>query len=157
MEAPEGCAFIKVGKDQVALVDADLVGELGKHKWHLGTGGYAFGYIDKRLIAMHRVVNATPKGMETDHINHVRLDNRRCNLRTCTRLQNCYNNSAHGKIKYRGVHKPSNGTGTYRAAIKFKGKPFVIGDFPTPEMAARAYDNAAKSLHGEFANLNFKD
>lgn len=56
--------------------------------------------------------------------------------------------------KYRGVYETSWG-GTWFASIKSAGIPRYLGTFKTQESAARAYDEAALSLHGTGAKLNF--
>ena len=55
---------------------------------------------------------------------------------------------------YRGVYETSWG-GTWFASIKSNGIPRYLGAFKTQESAARAYDEAALSLHGTEAKLNF--
>lgn len=45
----------------------------------------------------------------------------------------------------------------WRTRISLNGKRICIGDYGTAEEAARAYDRAARELHGEFARLNFPD
>lgn len=45
----------------------------------------------------------------------------------------------------------------WQADIGMSGKRKRLGRFNTAEEAARAYDEAAKELHGEFARLNFPD
>ena len=39
-------------------------------------------------IRMHRLIMDCPKGMEVDHLNSDRLDNKRANLKICTHSEN---------------------------------------------------------------------
>jgi ethylene-responsive transcription factor 1 len=55
---------------------------------------------------------------------------------------------------YRGVYETSWG-GRWWASIKKDGKSRYLGVFPDAESAARRYDQAALSLHGDKAKLNF--
>ena len=43
----------------------------------------------------------------------------------------------------------------WRAYIQHRGKAIHLGRFDTADEAARAYDEAAKQLHGDKAKLNF--
>jgi hypothetical protein len=43
----------------------------------------------------------------------------------------------------------------WQVQIKINHKSHYIGIFKDEEEAARAYDKAARELHGEFAALNF--
>jgi hypothetical protein len=92
---------------------------------------------------------------QIDHINNVRDDNRIENLREATSSQNGRNKtSAKGSSsKYLGVywHKATN---KWRAKIQVDGVTLHLGLFITEKDAARAYNEAAKKYHGEYANLN---
>lgn len=44
----------------------------------------------------HRLIMRTPIGMEVDHINRIKSDNREENLRNCSRVQNSNNKVAQG-------------------------------------------------------------
>lgn len=70
-------------------------------KWHIGSTGYAVWRGaeggKKKTIRLHRLINRTPDGLVTDHINHNILDNRRANLRSCTQSENMRNKREQGK------------------------------------------------------------
>jgi len=106
-------------------------------------------------IYLHRaILGIEDKNIFVDHINGDGLDNRRENLRLCTKAQNGQNRGAakNNKTGFKGVSKSG---AKWTAQIKSDKKHFRIGVFDTPELAAIAYDNAARRLHGEFAKTNF--
>ena len=102
---------------------------------------------------MHHVILPLKDGLQVDHINGNRLDNRKENLRLVTKSQNMMNrgvqkNSTSG---YKGVNEHQ---GKWRAYILENGKQKHLGVFEDKKEAARAYNKMAKLLHGEYAVLN---
>jgi hypothetical protein len=55
---------------------------------------------------------------------------------------------------YRGVGKRGN---SFQARITKDDRDHYLGRFETKELAAHAYDKAAKEYFGEFAWLNFQE
>lgn len=117
--------------------------------------GYFQSNINGKSIYMHRFILGLNHGskMCVDHINRDKSDNRKLNLRLCSKQQNGINkispNQAIGK--YRGVTKVKR---KYSASITFNYKRYHLGYFDTPEKAAIAYNKKAKELFGDFAVLN---
>jgi len=109
-----------------------------------------------RVIFMHREIMRTPKGMDTDHVNTDQLDNRRCNLRICTRSQNNMNRMKRKKTssKMKGVRYRKD-TGKWQTSIKRNGVQITLGCFHSEIVAGKIYDIAAKRYFGEFARTNF--
>lgn len=101
---------------------------------------------------LHRLILAD--AAIVDHINGNGLDNRRINLRSCTRAQNSRNMRAPllGSSRYKGVRQFA---GKWRASIRLSGTRIHLGTFATEEEAALAYDAVAAEHYGDFAFLNF--
>ena len=106
---------------------------------------------------MHRQILNVPEGLEIDHKNHNMLDNRKYNIRTCSKAENQHNRKTQKhSSKYKGVswHKERR---KWRTRICNNGKEFSLGLFDSEIEAAKAYDQKAKELFGEFAYLNFEE
>jgi len=111
------------------------------------------------MLSMHREIMQAPAGLLVDHRNRNTLDNRRENLRLATRSQNSCNSridKSKATSQFRGVQYWKR-RGRWVAKIKHKGKETWLGSFDNEIDAARAYDDAAKKYHGEFARLNLPD
>jgi hypothetical protein len=157
---------IPLSMGKVALIDASDFDRVSRHKWCVirldGRARPRYYAItsepgnNKHKIYLHRFLMDAPSGMVVDHANGDTLDNRRSNLRVCTYSQNACNqvNRRDAVTGFRGVHIHGN---RFRASITVHGQPTRLGSYQTAEEAARAYDEAAIRLHGEFATLNFPD
>lgn len=146
----------------VAKVDDDDYEELSKYKWYaVGHKGQEYAARcgkrnETHHIRMHRVLLHAPNGLQVDHINGDRLDNRKSNLRLATQAENSRNRCKFPKpalSRYKGVtyHKRDK---VWQASIKVSGKQIYIGSFCTEKEAAAAYNEAALRYHGPYARLN---
>jgi hypothetical protein len=158
-------ASIPLTKGYSAIVDNEDVEWLSQWRWRAQVSMrngklhrvVAVSTINGNTTQMHRFVMHTPTGMDTDHINHNTLDNRRVNLRICSPQQNQFNKKPEGKgrSKYKGVSWTTNRQ-KWCARIRVRNKKKHIGYFTDEIEAARAYDAAARHEYGEFAATNFE-
>lgn len=94
-----------------------------------------------------------PAGMQIDHINGIRTDNRIVNLRLVTPQQNRMNEGARSSLP-KGVSLFVQGNyKRWRARIKIDRKQKHLGYFDTTEQASAAYNAAALELFGSYARL----
>jgi hypothetical protein len=140
---------------QLSPQDQDLL----QHNW---TGlaskhiTYAKASIGGKQSLLHRFV-AQRMGLSLDgvidHINGDALDCRRENLQACTHQQNIMKqrHQATAKSPYKGVMQFRD---KWRSRITINGKTMHLGLFANAVDAARAYNEKAKELFGDFANLN---
>ena len=157
----EGAKLIPLTQDKFAIVDAEDYERLNQYKWYASrnkNGDYYAKRMERgtrRQIIMHRVITEAASHLLVDHRNHNGLDNRRSNLRICTKAENVRNQLPHGvSSRYKGVSW-SKSHKKYAATIRCNKKSFHLGYFADEIEAAKAYDKKAKELFGEFAYLNF--
>lgn len=145
-------------KGQIILVDDCDYEWLNAMSWAVSSSGYAIRSerVDGRpqSVLMHRRILGLQAGdrRDVDHINGNRLDNRRANLRACTRSQNlCNARGIGGACGLKGVSWHSSSR-KWRARMTVrKGVSRHLGVFETPELAYEFYSLAIDMIHGEFA------
>jgi HNH endonuclease len=150
--------LVPLSRGLVARIDA-ADARYAREKWSASKVGGRFyasrggGRRRMRRQYLHRLVARARTGQCVDHINGDTLDNRRSNLRVCTRQQNLWNQR--GKRDRIGRYK---GTTPYRrrwvAQITVHRQRIYLGSFATDTAAALAYNRAARKHFGRFARLN---
>lgn len=131
-----------------AVVDVADFPHLSARPWCLSPNGYALGGFRHLKhggrITMHRfVLGLEPgDGLEVDHINRNRLDNRRANLRICTRAENGQNVPGRpgAASRFRGVFYSTDAyrTKPWRARVRLNGRNVHVGYFASEEEAGVA-------------------
>jgi len=157
---------VPLTRGKIALIDAVDAARILPLKWHAckGKGGLWYAQHGSRhagtYARMHQMVlGVVPNGRATiiDHINHDGLDNRRLNLRVVSNSTNSQNRrNGRGKSGYLGVVARKHAKRpTWSATAYSNGKHIHLGDYYTPEEAARVYDAKVIELHGLLARVNF--
>lgn len=147
----------------VALVDDEDFERLNKWDWHVGKGNRTFyarrfttNTIKREGIHMHKeILICNASDLVVDHKDGNGLNNQKNNLRIATHSQNVANRRSHknSTSKYLGVSWNSQKK-LWQAAIMTNYKTTYLGCFDIETEAAEAYNEAAKTVHGEFARLN---
>lgn len=125
-----------------------------------GTPNYGYVAIKTmgRLWRAHRLAwlfmtgSLPPKGMEIDHINGDRADNRWCNLRQVSKAQNMWN-AKRPSANVSGVKGVSwvAERNQWLARITVNGRKIHLGQFDDKQQAIAARLAGEAKYHGEFA------
>jgi len=153
---------IHLPSGEPVLIDDQDLQKVSQFRWHKHIG-YACASVPARFIQqfpmkrlrMHRLILDAEEGDIVDHKNRNRLDNRRCNLRFCSKGENAFNRrKALGKAsRFKGVtwHQ---GKRRWQARITWKNADRFLGYFADEQDAGTVYNVAAQLLFGDFAHLN---
>lgn len=113
----------------------------------------------KQMTGLARYMLNAPEGMDIDHINRNFMDNRRENLRVCTRAENINNQGPVKKRNPKNAHLPKGVSflkGRYYATIRRRvdGKleSKSLGGFDCPKEAGKAYDREKQKRTGLITN-----
>lgn len=129
-----------------AIIDLEDVNKVKNIKWRINCNGYVINNSNHSCF-LHRIILNVNSYI--DHINGNRLDNRKCNLRICTKQENKMNIS-----KYKGYYKIKN---RWIAKIKQNGKQVHLGSFVYEDEAAYARWCAEKILFKDFMSKEKKE
>jgi hypothetical protein len=142
-------------KGKKFIIDDEDFLKVSVYKWYINSRS---GYVYRNLPApmkLHRFIMNPPINMDIDHKNRNPLDNRKCNLRICTRSQNMMNSHVKSRNEWgiKGVwYNPKNKY--WVVQLRVLGKRVYQKYFKTKEEAALAYNQAAIKYFGEYALLN---
>lgn len=133
------------GSQHEVLYDAECEQLLARYQWRISTKGYVVasstGEKPRRLILMHRYLLGLGRyqGDDVDHINGIKTDNRRSNLRVVAHAFNNANRAIHtrGTSRFRGVSWIERDQ-RWRAEARTPGERHYIGSFRTEEEAGKA-------------------
>lgn len=136
----------------VFFIDDEFEKAVTKEYWHTTTSGYVKS---GKLGLLHRLVANALDHEFVDHINLDKMDNRSDNLRVCTKSQNGQNRriQLNNKSGYKGVWWDDIRK-KYSASLQLDGKNNFLGYYDDKTEAAKAYNEAAMLMFGEFALIN---
>ena len=152
--------YVDNDKEKIMLCDLEDWEALKKYYWREDVNGYAIAINNYETIRFHRCVLglSNPK-IQVDHINGIKLDNRKINLRQCSNQENSFN-------KYENLNNSSGYKGVYldkdrykwRGVIQYNGKSIKSPKrYDTPEEAYQWYIEKSNELFKEYSVFNSRE
>ena len=139
-------------REVVSKIDKEEFKHVKKHTWRLTKNGYA----TNRMVGyLHRFILKPEDDLDVDHVNRDKLDNRKSNLRECTRSQNMMNTTLRSN-NTSGVTGVSycKQTKKWSAMIKINYKTIWLGRHATLDEAIEVRRNAEKKYFKEYRVSN---
>lgn len=142
---------VKIKDGSFFLIDTEDVDKIRKYCWYKNDTGYIVRREGNSLKQMHRELLSPPSGKVVDHINGIKTDNRKSNLRICTYCQNSMNMSTRkdNTSGQTGVFWDKQ-RGKWKAEIVCNKKRIHIGFFTNKDEAIKARQEAEVIYYGEY-------
>lgn len=153
VQTNQGCEF---------MIDTEDWGKIKSYCWWKNNTGYinATEHYSSKNIQLHRLIMDVldKPDIIIDHRNGNSLDNRKCNLRKCTKAQNDYNKriQPYNTSGVTGVtwDKRAN---KWNASIGYRGKTIHLGTFINKQDAIDARKQGEDKYFGEFSYNNSRN
>lgn len=123
--------------NNVYLIDAIDYEKISKYTWHINDNGYFSTIINNTKIYLHRFILDCSRndGIIVDHINGVRSDCIKNNLRKADRFVNAWNAETVNKYGAKNIRKRGN---KYEVRAVYRGTAYYIGLFTNLDEAIKA-------------------
>jgi hypothetical protein len=159
----------KLTQNKIGIIDAEDWDKIKNHNWYTEKGNSTFYVVTninkgkhQSQLRLHRLItNENNPEVFIDHKDFNGLNNKKNNLRKCTRNQNLQHSRKYKntKNKFKGVclmrtKRKEKVYFYWVSQIRFNKKLLYLGTYKTELDAALAYNNKAKELFGDFALLN---
>lgn len=150
--------IIKIHDYEVIIDDEDYE-RVSAIEWKPSFNGYFISHstVNGKQVCthLHRFIIGNTSVKDTDHINQNKLDNRKANLRICSRSENSYNRPKPyaASSKYKGVYW-CRAVGKWAANINHRYRTIGLLYSKREDECGYAYNHAAKLLAKEFAYAN---
>lgn len=126
------------------------------YTWYLDKDGYVVSDKEYMHYKMHRVIMNAKDGCDVDHIHgkNTRNDNRKHNLRICTRSENARNKTTTSRNTsgFIGVYWNSK-IHRWQAKLRINGIDKYLGSFVNKQDAINARIAGEQKYFGEFAPI----
>lgn len=139
--------------DTPFIFDEQFFDKVNCYYWYEDNHGYIVTHLNSnKHLKLHRLImDCYDKNIDVDHINHDKTDNRKANLRLCTRQQNMFNKGVtkHNTSGVVGVYY-SEKLQRWVAQITVNYKHIHLGVFRSKTQAIQARQNAEIKYFGKF-------
>lgn len=142
-------------KNEKYIFDLEDYGLVNDRCWYVNANGYLTAKKNNKAILFHRVVTNCPDNMKVDHINHNKLDNRKCNLRICSDMENSKNKGLRkdNKSGVTGVRWNEH-LNKWSASIRYNNNRIHLGYFKDFDEAVKVRREAEDKYFGEWSYEN---
>ena len=156
-EIQEDYVIMYTSKGEPFLVDLEDFWRVKDICWHKNNNGYFLSYQGSKTTYLHRLIMDCPDDMDVDHKygSDTKYDNRKYNLRICTKSENARNKELEPQSYSHcvGVVRDKK-TNKWIAQIGVNGKTIILGRYVDLDDAIQARKDGERQYFGEWSYDN---